>query len=481
MTETDPYIDRRMAPAGPGPKHTDVSVRALLLVMDLASVGILVWLTSHEVSMAYGAVIAVLQPFVFREKSLYWRHSEVYRTIGRQVGALLTAYLTIFVIFCVVTFVAQGFGSRPHPDKLLMLFGGIVALNVCIRLAFALLLRISGGGPAPGYIVLGTSPRAQMIAEAIANEPRMKFVGYVRDPNEPPPQTISREQIIGSVDALGDSVLMSDASHVVVVLDSRPVGELLSILDHVAAMSVIGFIYNDNFNIIRQRYKSRSIGGFTVVALDDRRRQPLDAALKRVMDIVVSLSVITLFAPFFPFLALAIKLDSPGPIFYVSDRVRNPRGETFKFYKFRSMRTQRGDEGQERKKSFERFSTGAGLDKEFSKVIPTGAVTLVGRLLRKSSLDELPQIVSVLRGDMSIVGPRPCTTDEFPHYKPWQKKRFGAKPGLTGLWQVVARSKTSLDEQAILDIYYARHRTVWFDLEIIIKTVPVVLYGKGAA
>ena len=127
----------------------------------------------------------------------------------------------------------------------------------------------------------------------------------------------------------------------------------------------------------------------------------------------------------------------------------------------------------------DKLFAGDVADKEFTKITPKGAVTRVGRFLRKYSLDELPQLINVLKGDMSLVGPRPCLNYEYERYKEWHKRRLDARPGMTGLWQVVARSKTSFDEQAILDIYYKDHRTIWFDIEILLKTIPVVLYGRG--
>ena len=115
----------------------------------------------------------------------------------------------------------------------------------------------------------------------------------------------------------------------------------------------------------------------------------------------------------------------------------------------------------------------------FQDAYAKGAVTRVGRYLRKYSLDELPQLINVLKGDMSLVGPRPSLPYEYERHKEWHKRRLDVRPGMTGLWQVVARSKTSFDEQAILDIYYIDHRTIWFDIEILLKTVPVVLSGRG--
>ena len=107
-------------------------------------------------------------------------------------------------------------------------------------------------------------------------------------------------------------------------------------------------------------------------------------------------------------------------------------------------------------------------------------VTKVGRVLRKYSLDELPQLINVFRGQMSLVGPRFCAVAEFDFYKPWQKRRFIVKPGITGLWQVRARSEVSYDDMIMMDLYYIQNRSFFFDLEILLRTIPVVLHGKGS-
>ena len=114
-------------------------------------------------------------------------------------------------------------------------------------------------------------------------------------------------------------------------------------------------------------------------------------------------------------------------------------------------------------------------------MLAKSAVTQIGRFLRRSSLDELPQLINVFSGVMSIVGPRPSSLYEFKRYKEWHKRRLDVKPGMTGLWQVVARSKTTFDDQVKLDLYYIDHQTIWFDIEILLKTIPAVLYGHGAS
>jgi len=446
------------------------------VTVDLASIGLPAWLFIDSVSFAYGLVIALMQTFVFRENSLYWRHSALYKAFWPQFTAVLRSYIPIFIIFCVISFISQAFGSRPQPGDLLLLFAVVVGLTIAMRFVLTALIKLTSFGLAPGWLVIGASPRARLIAEEIKSETgKMRFLGFVVERRDAEAGDIPGDEIAASIDGLEDAITITGASNAVVVADDKPIGEVLEIVDRVGACPVVGFIYNEAFDIVRQRYKSLPIGDYTVTSIETGARSDVDAMLSRSMDFVGAGFFLALFSPLFLVIALAIKLSSPGPVFFLSDRVRDRAGHTFRFYKFRSMRVRSADPAAERDEDMDKLFAGTVADKENTKIKPKGAVTGVGGFLRKYSLDELPQLINVLKGDMSLVGPRPCLKYEYERYQEWHKRRLDAKPGMTGLWQVVARSKTNFDEQAILDIYYNDHRTVWFDIEILLKTIPVVL------
>jgi len=171
-------------------------------------------------------------------------------------------------------------------------------------------------------------------------------------------------------------------------------------------------------------------------------------------------------------IALAIKLDSPGPIFYSAKRVgRN--NKLFKMYKFRSMVV----DADKQKKALEALNEADG---PIFKIKADPRLTRVGRLLRRSSLDELPQLWNVLLGQMSLVGPRPPLREEVEQYKPWHRQRLAVIGGLTGLWQVSGRSDLTFDELCLLDIYYIEHWSLMLDIRILLQTVPHSLFGRGA-
>jgi lipopolysaccharide/colanic/teichoic acid biosynthesis glycosyltransferase len=205
------------------------------------------------------------------------------------------------------------------------------------------------------------------------------------------------------------------------------------------------------------------------------------AAACRALDVAVSAVLLLVLLPLFLALAAAIRLDSRGRVVYRQRRVgRNL--EPFTVNKFRTMHSGAGHE------THRRFVIGLiegqqaqDAEPNFFKMANDDRVTRVGRFLRKSSLDELPQLWNVLRGDMSLVGPRPPIPYEVEHYPPHWFDRFAVKPGMTGLWQVSGRSKLTLEEMIALDVEYARTRSLWLNVKILARTVPVVFVGRGAA
>jgi lipopolysaccharide/colanic/teichoic acid biosynthesis glycosyltransferase len=247
-----------------------------------------------------------------------------------------------------------------------------------------------------------------------------------------------------------------------------------------------------------------------------RRERRAYFAIKRIFDVVMATILLIAFAPIMLVIAIVIKLDSPGPIIFKQERVgaRRRRNDgrdaweagTFTFYKFRSMHE---DADQELHRAFikafmedddkrmadiqrackeetpeprDAFTTAFLPEQEQTrKLTHDPRVTPVGRILRKTSLDEVPQLWNVLKGEMSLVGPRPDLPYSVTDYKPWHFERLNAQPGITGLWQVDGRSQVSWDDFVRMDIEYIQNQSLWLDLKIIVKTPLAMLNGKGAA
>lgn len=211
-------------------------------------------------------------------------------------------------------------------------------------------------------------------------------------------------------------------------------------------------------------------------------RRPFYRIAKRLLDIAVSAIVLVLLAPVFLACAIAVRRSSPGPIIFRQERV-GLRGQRFTFLKFRSM-YHNADPALHRT-YVTAFIKGEAAqqtdgDKQVYKLVADPRITPVGRVLRRTSLDELPQFWSVLRGHMSLVGPRPPIPYEVEQYRPDQLVRLAVKPGITGVWQVSGRSSTTFDEMVALDLAYIHNQSFWFDIAIMLKTIPAILSTRGA-
>ncbi len=191
---------------------------------------------------------------------------------------------------------------------------------------------------------------------------------------------------------------------------------------------------------------------------------------KRGFDIIVVVLTLPCWLPLMGLVALGIWFGSGGPVLFAQERV-GYRGRRFMCLKFRSMKV--NVETQSHESHFERL---VQSNKPMTKLDASGDPRLIpcGRLLRATCLDELPQIFNVLRGEMSLVGPRPCTVSEFRLYESWQQARVGSPPGLTGYWQVHGKNRTTFSEMIAMDTHYVRHVSVWMDIKVIVRTIPAI-------
>ena len=210
-----------------------------------------------------------------------------------------------------------------------------------------------------------------------------------------------------------------------------------------------------------------------------RSRYSSGHILKRALDIAGSIFALTLFMPIFVIIGLLVKLTSRGPVLFCQKRV-GLYGKEFNFYKFRTMYT--GNDPKIHQEYVAKLISGKLSESTgVYKIVNDPRITPLGRFLRKSSLDELPQFVNILKNDMSLVGPRPPLPYEFERYQTWHKRRvLELKPGLTGLWQVEGRSRTTFDEMVRMDIRYAIKRSIWVDIKILLQTPSAIFSGRGA-
>jgi exopolysaccharide biosynthesis polyprenyl glycosylphosphotransferase len=213
------------------------------------------------------------------------------------------------------------------------------------------------------------------------------------------------------------------------------------------------------------------VGQFPTIPLHRGQVHEVKLLLKRAVDVVFSSLALVFVSPLLAAVAIAIKLDSPGPVFYLSERI-GKKGLVFRCIKFRTM----ARDAERRRASVMHLNERRGV---LFKISDDPRITRLGRFLRKYSLDELPQFFNVLRGDMSVVGPRPPIGSEVNEYKLSHLRRLDVTPGITGLWQVQARQDPSFDSYISLDVTYIENWSIWLDLQIILRTIGVVFAGTG--
>ncbi|MEG1847576.1 MAG: sugar transferase [Lachnospiraceae bacterium] len=290
-------------------------------------------------------------------------------------------------------------------------------------------------------------------------------------------------------DAIGTAYhgipVVANRTNVMEVARQIPLDEVFISLQHESNEAVqaiirdfesMGVICHYSINMTTWKSKESSIGKFgdyivvtyAIYQIDYQRRM-----IKRIMDIVGGVIGLSITVLLLPWIALAIKLNSTGPVFFSQTRI-GKNGRRFKLYKFRSMYT----DAEERKKELQEKNQMGGL---MFKMDNDPRITAVGRFLRKTSLDELPQFYNVLRGDMSLIGTRPPTEDEFEHYSLYYRRRLCMTPGLTGLWQVSGRSNIAdFDDVVKYDLEYINNWSLSLDIKILIRTIWVVMIGRGS-
>lgn len=223
------------------------------------------------------------------------------------------------------------------------------------------------------------------------------------------------------------------------------------------------------FNLVMDTIDFDEFKDYPLILIRPAEQSLYNTHIKRMLDIIASLFAIILLSPLFIIVSALIKLESKGPIFFKHKRLGKDLKQ-FTFYKFRTMYANYSDKDRKY------------LDNEVKglfKIDKDPRITKIGKILRRTCIDELAQLINILKGDMSIVGPRPHLKSELHFYKGWRKARFSIKPGLTGLWQINGRHEINFDKAVLYDIYYTKHVSFQLDMNIILKTIPAIIMNKG--
>ena len=423
-------------------------------------------------SAAYQRVGLLALPLwfaVFRHYRLYnarhvtGRRDEVGRVV-HAVGAssMLTALVAYFLDLAV------------ERSWYLMLFGvGVIAMLVereLVRFGFAALRR--RGHCLRAVAVAGTGAEALAMVRTFEEKPQLGYsvVGLIGDPKGVPNDLTDRYPVFDPKTKVVEELRMAGAAGVVVAttdVDAETSNRLIRTLTDAGIHVEMSSSLRD---IDATRLSVRPLAGFSMLYVEPVKRNGWRPAAKRAFDVVLSGVALLVALPLLVGAAIAIKVTSPGPVLYRQERVGH-RGRRFQIFKFRSM-----------------YMNSDALLQQLAEEVPAGPVikmrrdprvTPVGRLMRKLSIDELPQLINVVKGDMSLVGPRPEQPSEVALWTPELFDRLRVRPGVTGVWQVNGRS-AARDTKDRWDLYYVDNWSMWRDLTILAKTLPVVICSKGA-
>jgi len=284
--------------------------------------------------------------------------------------------------------------------------------------------------------------------------------------------SLSEYEIIGYINDIKKIISKNEIQTIIISGRVYPYYEILNIIEAIKGMDVLILMFPGFFEFSISRMESREISGVPLIHIANIGFFGFNLFVKNLFDYILGSVIFILFIPIYLIVGLLIKLDSKGPILYKQVRVTKDDKE-FYMYKFRTMITDAEKRlGQIRDKN--------EADGILFKIRKDPRVTRVGRILRRLSIDEIPQIINVFKGELSLVGPRAPLPEEVKRYTKWHKKRLNVKQGITGLWQVTGRSELGFEEGIKLDLYYIQNWSIGMDIKILLKTIPAVLSRKGA-
>jgi exopolysaccharide biosynthesis polyprenyl glycosylphosphotransferase len=327
-------------------------------------------------------------------------------------------------------------------------------------------------------VIVGAGDVGQVVARKLLNHPEygINLVGFVdTDPKERP-EDLDHLAMLGTPRDLPGIVRELDVERVVIAFSGDSHEQALELIRHLKHLWVQVDVIPRLFEMVGPNATIHHVEGLPLVGLPPFTLSRTSRMLKRGMDVVLSLVALVFLSPVFAVIAALIKLDSRGPVLFQQERI-GVGERTFRIYKFRTMVVDADD----RKPTIAHLNKhgGPGGDPRMFKIAGDPRVTGVGRFLRRFSLDELPQLVNVLKGEMTLVGPRPLIPDEDRRVEGWARQRLDLKPGMTGMWQVLGRNEIPFGEMVKLDYLYVTTWSLANDLFLLLRTLPLVLKGEA--
>jgi len=322
-------------------------------------------------------------------------------------------------------------------------------------------------------LVVGSGRLGKMIMQHIVANPNLGYniVGFLHDMNESP-SDFGRFKMLGTLDDLGMVIRSMQIDEVIIALPSYLHQQSIRSVRLCERLGTSFKLVPDLYELSLSRIDMEAIEGIPLIGIKQVSINSLQGFITRVVDIIVALLILIIGFPLWLCIAFAVAISSPGGIFYKQTRI-GLAGRPFKVYKFRSMY----QDADARLAGLLALNEAQG---PLFKIKDDPRITSIGRFLRHTSFDEIPQLFNVIKGEMSLVGPRPALPHEVAQFDELQRERLVVKPGMTGLWQIRGRSDISFDEGVLMDLYYIENWSLRLYFQTLIRTIPVVLFGRGA-
>ena len=481
---TREIIDRRRSSTV---KRRGWLIRRLLLLADIVGLSAAFLLSEFAFEpgaadrrLAHFVLFAIFLPlWVVAAKlhGLYDRDEERadYSTTDDVAGVfvLVTLISWLYVVGTIIVNLAV-----PDLVRMTVFWAAAVPLIAIGRVAVR-----AGARRHPVYVqntlIVGAGDVGQLIARKCLNHPEygMNVVGFLDSEPRERRGDLEHLTVLGTPEHLRDVVTCCEIERVIVAFSTERDEEAVALVRSLDDLDVQVDVVPRLFEVVSSAFDVHSVEGLPLIGLRPPHLSRSSLLLKRSFDLAFATIGIILLAPLMALVAVAIKLDTPGPVFFRQLRI-GVGGKPFRIYKFRTMVA----DADSRKHEIAVLNkhAAAGGDARMFKAVDDPRVTRSGELLRRYSLDELPQLINVLRGDMSLVGPRPLILEEDQHVQDWARKRLDIKPGITGPWQVLGRSEIPFGEMVGLDYTYMTRWSLYGDLKLILRTLPAMVRRREA-
>ncbi len=430
-------------------------------------------------------MVLVIYIFCFIYNDLYKRNIILSKT--HQIYLLLKSLIISGILcFVIIAIYNANFFAWRGKDFILLFLLFNIPLFLISRLIIAnriFIFFVKRNVFKRNLLIVGGDQAGKKVFKSLSRDKvsDINIVGFMDDYKDEGKIIHENFRNLGKLDQIGKIIKKHKVNEILIAIDYIPYERMIFILEKCLQFKKVVRIYSNFFQVLATKIRVEYYSNIPVIILEQFSLQDITWFIKRIIDISVALFLIIILSPLFLIISIGIKVSSKGPAIFKQTRI-GKKGRPFEFYKFRSMYTDNDDtEHQEFVKNvwFQKSRTNILENEKIYRMTNDPRVFKFGKFIRKNSLDELPQLFNVIKGEMSLVGPRPCMPFEWEMYKEWHKNRINILPGCTGLWQALGRANVSFEEMVILDLYYMSNMTLLLDLKIIINTIPVILFGKG--